>query len=212
MNASTSVGAIALLIVGSAGAAPVTAQDLREMAREHGRRSPGAVLEHTAPPADYLLQTIEEVSTQAGVVLQGTLARATSYLGANADRVLTDYRIVGPQVISGSLPALTAATPGTTTPLTLTVYGGEVTFEGVRIRSTDNNRAAIEDGGSYVVALRRPRASKPGHYEVHNGAIFEVREGRVTPLIKQADQVFKGTVDSDASQLISRLRAAGKGR
>lgn len=211
MHAANTLGWIALLMAVTLAATPVTAQDLREIAREHGRRNPGAVLEHPAPPAHYRAQTIEEVAMQADVVLQGTLARAGSYLGADADRVLTDYRIVDPQVIAGSLPALSAATPGTTTPLTLTVYGGEVAFEGVRIRSTDNNRAAIEDGGSYVVALRRSRSSKPSHYEVHNGAIFEVKDGRVTPLINQADQVFKGTVDSDASQLIRRLRAASKG-
>jgi hypothetical protein len=212
MNAANTVRAIALLMVGYAGAALVTAQDLREVAREHSRRSPGAVLEHTAPPAEYPVKAIEEVATQADVVLQGTLLRSRSYLGATADRVLTDYLIEAPQVISGSLPTLTAVTPGTAPPLTLTVYGGEVTVEGVRIRSTDNNRAAIDDGANYVVALRRSRALKPGHYEVYNGAIFEVKDGRVTPLIKQADRVFKGTVDSDASQLIQRLRAARKGR
>lgn len=209
MNASQRICAIAISILCSGGAL-ATGQNLREVARERGRQNPGAVLQHTAPPAEYLSKSIEDIAREADAVVQGRLVATRSYLGANADRVLTDYRIVDPAIITGALPALSAATPGISTSLVLTVLGGDVTIEGVRIRSTDNNRAAIEDGGSYVVALKKSRAGEPGHYEIYSGAIFEVRDGRVTALIKQADRVFKGTVDSDASRLTARLRAAKK--
>jgi hypothetical protein len=45
---------------------------------------------------------------------------------------------------------------------------------------------------------------------IYNGAIFEVRNGRATALIKQAERVFKGTVESDAARLTARLRPAKK--
>jgi hypothetical protein len=209
MNAQRLIDAIAVFAFCSSGVL-ATDQDLREVARERGRHNPRAVLHHTAPPADYPSKSIEEVAREADAVVQGRLVPTRSSLSANSDRVLTDYRIVDPAVIAGALPPIAAATPGPLSPLIVTVLGGDVTIEGVRILSTDNNRAAIEDGGTYVVALKESPAGEPGHYVIYNGAIFEVRNGRATALIKQAERVFKGTVESDAARLTARLRPAKK--
>jgi hypothetical protein len=137
-------------------------QNLRELAREHAIRNPGVPLQQPAPPAEYWPKTIEDLSREAEVVLQAKLSRINSYLSSSEDRVLTDYSIVGAKVIAGRLRLSSTRVPGTTAPLILTVYGGEVTIEGVTIHGTDNNRDAIREGAEDLLFSRQSRRPESG--------------------------------------------------
>jgi len=128
-----------LLSIALAAISPqsASAQNLREIAHEHARRGDGTPVEHVSSPGDYLPKTIDELTREADVVVRGRLVRGRSYFGPSEDRILTDYSIVEPRVIAGSMPMRSVSTPGVATPeLTLTVFGGEVTVEGVLIRGT----------------------------------------------------------------------------
>ena len=188
--------------------ASTAAQNLRELAREQAARNPGEPIEQPAPPADYPPKTIEDLAGEANLTLQARLKRIKSYLGPSEDRVLTDYSIVGAAVIAGSLPVNMSPSPRVTSPLILTVYGGEVVVEGVRVRATDYGRDAIQDGGEYLLFLQPSRRGEAGRYEIYHAGIFHVSEGRARPLLKQADGVFLGTAVAPVTELLSRIRAA----
>lgn len=182
------------------------------MAQEQAKRDPAVPILIPASPAELWPTTIEEVASQADVVLQARLSRIHSYLDAKGISVYTDYRILDPKVIAGRLPSLTTPVPGPGVPLILTVWGGEVIVEGVTIRGVETNGETIEDGGSYLLFLKPTRARQQGLYEVHYGAIFDIADGTVTPLLKQASDVFKSTIDGSLKDFVSRIQAAAKVR
>jgi hypothetical protein len=184
-------------------------QDLRGFAKAHAAEKPGAALHLTGAPGEYSPKDIERLAGESDVVLRARLVRGEAYLGPNEDRVLTDYRIQVEQLVAGTLPLATQKAPGTTPPLTLTVYGGDVTVEGVLIRATDPNRHEIVDGRPYLLFLKHSRRGEPGFYEVHYGGIFDVSDNRVTPLLKQGGSIFKDTVGVALEDLIGKVKTAG---
>lgn len=201
-----------LLVVFCGGGATLMAgQNLRELARELGPRNPGQPLYWPAPPGEYSPKGIEKVAAEADVVLRAKLSRSRSYLGPNEDRILTDYSILDGRVIAGRLPLLATRTPGTSIPLILTVYGGDVIVDGVLIRGTDGNFEAIKDGGEYLLFLKQSRSSEVGRYEVLDGAVFEILQENVRPLLKQADILFKGTVPARLNELLSKITGGRTG-
>lgn len=197
-----------MLVAIFGGSGIAFAQNLRELAREQAIRSPGVPLEQPAPPGDYWPKAIEELAREADVVLQAKLSRINSYLTSNEDRVLTDYRILESRVVAGRLSAMSSQVPGPGVALILTVYGGEVIVEGVTIRGTDNNREAIKDGGQYLLFLKQSRRREPGRYEIYYGGVFEISHEEVKPLLKRADDVFKGTIDGRLKDLVLRIQTA----
>lgn len=153
------------------GTAALARQNLRDLARQQAVRNPGVPLEQPAPPADYRPKTIEELTREADVVLVGQLVRLKSYLGPSEDRILTDYTVLGAKVLGGRLSRMTQPAPGAIPSLTVTVYGGEATVEGVLVRGTDTNRDPIKDGAQYVVFLKESRSAQAGRYEIYYGGI-----------------------------------------
>ena len=87
----------------------VSAQKLREMAREQSIRNPGVPLLIPQAPSDYLPKTIEALARESEVVLLGRMSKVESYLSASGDQVLTDFSILAPQVIAGRLNSLSWA-------------------------------------------------------------------------------------------------------
>jgi hypothetical protein len=203
-----------LMLVGIVDISEIAAaQNLRELARAQAREHSGMSLEQTAPPGDYWPKSIGELAREADVVLQAKLSRISSYLGANEDRILTDYSILGPRLIAGRLPNMATGTPGTVVgPLVLTVYGGEATVEGVLIRGVDNNREAIKDGGEYLLFLRQSRRREIGRYEIYYGGVFEILQSKVSPLLKQGDIVFKGIMGTPLPDVIAQVERAAQVR
>jgi hypothetical protein len=90
----------------------VNTQNLRELAKKQAVHNPGVPLVQPASPAEYLPKTIEELTRESDVVLQGRLAEARSYLSPSEDRVLTDYLILEPRIVSGRLLDLRTLVPG----------------------------------------------------------------------------------------------------
>ena len=196
------------LVIGLDGLAAGAPQKLRELAREQAMRDPTVVLHLPAAPGDYWPKAIEVVAREADVVLLAKLSRIDSYLNSNEDRILTDYGIREPNVIAGRLLPHTTQVAGPGAPPILTVFGGDTVVEGVRIRATDNNRADIKEGGEYLLFLRHARGGGAGRYEIYYGGVFEIVHGAVTPLLKRAGDVFKGTIDVRLENFITRIQSA----
>ncbi|MEO5895595.1 MAG: hypothetical protein ABIS06_07830 [Vicinamibacterales bacterium] len=202
-----------IMFVAIFGASSVAApQNLREAARAQAIRNPGVSLEQPAPPSDYEPKAIEELAKESVVVLQARLWKASSYLSQREDRILTDYQIAQPKVIAGRLGVASPSLPGPVQPLILTEWGGEVLIEGVPVRGTDHSREPIRDGGEYLLFLRESRPPKPGHYEIFYGAIFEVVQDEVKPLLKEADRVFKGPLEARLKELVLRIQSSVQAR
>ncbi len=200
-----------LLLAGSVDTAALAgAQRLRQWAREQNVRNPGERVEFPAPPWDYTPTTIEALTADSALVVVARLSRIKSYPSRDEDFILTDYALLEPRILAGRAPIAAARAPGAAPPLTLTVWGGEVVVEGVPIRGTDNNREAIVDGGEYLLFLRAPRSVDSG-YEIYNGAIFFVSEGRAKPLLKNAADIF-GMTHAPLPDLMARVQRAAKRR
>jgi hypothetical protein len=195
-------------MVGTATAA----QNLRELAREQARQNPGVPLEQPSPPGDYWPKTIDELAREAEVILEARLSRVNSYLGSNEDRILTDYAISEATVIAGRLPVIATRTPGVAVPLIVTVYGGQANVDGVLVRAIDVNREAIKDDGRYLVFLRQSRSAGLGRYEIHYGCIFEIVGDQARPLLRRAEDVYKGTRNASLSDLRERVKRAVRER
>jgi len=199
--------AVAWIALAFLMSSPVGAQTLVERAREHARRYPGVPFDLPAAPAEFWPTTIEALTKKSEVVLVARLNRMNSYL--NLDRVLTDYSIREERVIAGSLPARMAQTPGAVVvALILTVWGGEVTVDGLRISGSDSNREPIKHGGQYLLFLMKSRRQEAGRYEIYYGGIFEVVADKVRPLFKQAENVFKGVGGTPVEDLIQQIENA----
>ena len=135
-----------------------------------------------------------------------------SYLTSNEERILTDYSIQEAHVIAGRLPVLRVQIPGEVAPLILTVYGGEVTVDGLLIRNIDHNLGVIEDGRQYLLFLKPSRSSEAGRYEIYYGGVFEVLQDRVRPLLRGAENIFKGVGGLPIKDLIQQIEKAGQAR
>jgi hypothetical protein len=192
---------------------PTIAQSLRDAARDQARTSPGVPILLTSEPGDYLPKTIEDLTKESEVVLQATLSHVKSYVGGNDDRVLTDYDINVERIFAGGVPARPTKVPGTlSAPPILTVFGGDVTVDGVLIRATDNNREPIADGARYLLFLMSSRRREPGRYEIYYGGVFEIVRNEARPLLRHAERVFKLGARTPISELIRRIEKTAQSR
>ena len=66
----------------------------------------------------------------------------------------------------------------------------------------------IKDGGQYMLFLRAGRLPGPGRYEIYYGAIFEVSQNTVRPLLRNAKDIFRGTADARLEDLVGRIQKA----
>ena len=195
------------------GPAELHAQRLRELARDQAKRNPGVPLVMPAPPGEYQQKTLPDLTKGADAVVRARLSRVGSYLDPTENYILSDYRILSPiVVVSGQLQRHSPQAPGRGVVSILNVWGGEVTVEGVLIRATNQNFESIRDGGDYLMFLRTSRSGKEHQYEIFYGGIFEISDDQqaLSPLLKSADDVFKGTVRGRLSDVISQIKIAAK--
>lgn len=205
---------VACLVAAVGVPATIAAQlNLREMARERAIREPGSrIAAPPSPPGHFEPRTIEELTRDADVVVRARLRRPHSYLaGENESLMFTDYAIEEPTVLAGALEAYVTRTPGAATPpLLLTVWGGDLMIDGIRIEGHDSTFDKPQDGAVHLLFLRVSRAKQPGKYEVWDGGIFELSGETVKPLLRHADKrVFAWAADlrvSDALALIRSVR------
>jgi hypothetical protein len=206
---------IVAVLLGSLGAlaafeCPAGAQNLREWARTQAAENPGVPLHVTGSPGDYSLKTVEALANESNAVLRGRLTLIKSYLSADEERILTDYRIDIEELIAGDLPPITAKAPGNAPSPTVTAPGGDLEVEGILVRATDPNREPILSGGSYLLFLIPARGGRPNSFEIYHGGIFSVSEGRVTPLLRNGERLFNVRAGSSLQDVARSVNRPGR--
>jgi hypothetical protein len=74
----------------------------------------------------------------------------------------------------------------------LTVWGGNLMIDGIRIHGPDSNFLTPQDGALHLLFLRISRAKQPRKYEVSNAGIFALSGDEMKPLLRgdPANRVF----------------------
>jgi hypothetical protein len=206
----------ALFLAGASTVVPsleAGAQPLNELAKAHSRKYPGTPLIQVGPPGDYLPKTIEELTREAEIVIHARLVRLKSYVGADGERVLSDFAIRGNVMLAArTADAAAAVQGGITGTLIVTVFGGEVMIEGVEVQSSSGGSAAITDGGEYLLFLKKARRPGAGRYEPYYGAVFSIEEGKLKPLLRDGNRVFKDASEAALPEVVSQIEAAARFR
>jgi hypothetical protein len=128
---------------------------------------------------------LETLSKEAPLIVVGRLIWVKSYLTADQMNVLSDYAIQPDQVLAGTLMP-TQNVPGKAAAPTLTVYGGEVTIDGVTVSAVDHNLDLPKSGQRFLLFLKLFGADA-ARYQVVRGAIFEVENEKMRSLLKRSE-------------------------
>jgi hypothetical protein len=187
-------------------------RSLRELARETSLREPNAVLNLAPSPEHFEAKSVEDLTTHSIIVVTGRLARLGSYLSSKENYVLTDYAITDVTVLRGQLPVRGTSVPGQVDPLIVSVWGGEVVLDGVRIRAVNESFDSLRERTQYLLFLKPPPSPEIRGYDIYNAAIFEISAQRVKPLLKRGNHVFSWAEDVTLPDLIARIQSAGKAR
>ena len=196
-----------LIMLGAVTGSTEPAQEvLREMVKAHAQKFPGEPLSMgrvVDPPA----KTVAELTREAEVVFLARLFKVNTYVWKNAETILTDYAIREEHLLAARSDTAIIRATDISKPLILTVYGGELTVDGVKVRATTLNAETVVDGGEYVLFLKLSRAYGD-QYEPYNAGIFAVRDGKVRPIHKDSQHVFSDAFDAPLATLLSTISEA----
>jgi hypothetical protein len=191
----------AVLLMTASVASGAFAQTIPELARAKPA-SPvvrGALRDVT--PASF-----DELMKGAELVVEAKLQLVGSFLNKNEDYIYTDYKILPIRIFSSAPSVSNKATPGPGAPLILSVYGGELTIDGVTVKAVDYNVAMPRNGASFLLFLR-PYGEK---YQYYRGAAFEIDQGQLKPLLKQPYDGYKDISASTLDQVVLKIQAAAR--
>ncbi len=152
--------------------------------------------------------TLQALTLGAELIVDATVTRQRSYLTSNEQHILTDYQVVPIRVLAGTIP-VTRASPGSS-PLILTVYGGEMTIEGFTAYVVDHAVKPPESGRRYLLFMRP--FGTDGHYQLYKAGAFEVRDQELRSLLTRDGQLLKEITDIQFDEAVSRIADAAKAR
>jgi hypothetical protein len=158
----------AVLLVTSAAAVTAQQRSLREQARD---QDVTLVIHNEYSPA-----TFETIASEADTIVIGVVGFGRTFLGDNDRQLVTDYQISIKQVLKR------AQSPGLVDGGKLTVrrWGGAMSMEGHNVVAEENDFAAFDISGTYVLFLQ----SVPGEsfYYVAYGpqGAFRITDDMVT--------------------------------
>jgi hypothetical protein len=147
--------------------------------------------------------TLEELTTSADLVLDATLTKLKSYFTQDEEEILTDYAIGPTRIFLGQVSPVRAI-PGTTNPLLLSFYGGEMTIEGFTVSVVDYAIPAPKNGGRYLLFLRR--FGTEGRYQLNRGGAFEIVDQDLKALVQRNSEIlFKDVIKSPFDEVATRI-------
>ena len=122
----------------------------------------------------------------AELIVIAQLGPPKSYLWANGQSIFTDYQIIPRRMILDRSFTLMSTRPEQLPPLTLTVPGGEMLIDGVKVTLSDSGRVPWTQGADVLLFLLN-RDDKRNFFWLHGSSAgaFEVgSDGRVKALSK----------------------------
>lgn len=149
--------------------------------------------------------TMRDLVSGATVILDATLTRSRSYLTANQEDILTDYEIVPNSVLAGSL-TVGRTVPGPSTPLILTMYGGDLEIEGTRVSVVDYSSALPHNGRRYLLFLQ-PFGNQ-GHFQLYRVGAFEIIGKQLKSLLggKEEQRAFSDVITMTSDEALSYIK------
>jgi hypothetical protein len=172
-------------------------QTIPEAARAHqgGRIERGRV-------TDVERATVEDLAGGADLVLEGTVTKLKSYLTSDEQDILTDYQVLPTRALLGNVTAK-RATPGTSSPIVLTVYGGELVVGGVKVLVLDHSIKPPKSGSRYLLFLKR--FGPDGHFALYNAGAFEIDDEALHSVLTRDAQLFDDVAGTPLSRAIQRI-------
>lgn len=131
---------------------------------------------------------IAALASSSDLVVVGRLLRRQSYLSPNKTQIFTDYEFVPGEVLLARQKDQRTA-PGPAAPLILTVFGGQITLNGVQVTMVDEKMKPVRSGAEFLVFAKRA-ATTGNRFEPTNGSagIYEVGDNRrLEPLFRRID-------------------------
>jgi hypothetical protein len=98
------------------------------------------------------------------------------------------------------------AKPGQTPEPTLTVYGGELTIDDVRVILSDENGEMPKSNQRYLLFVV-PFGATPGVYQINRVGIFEVNGSKLRSLVKGSESsAFREITDRFLGDVVAEVR------
>ena len=187
-------------------AAATSAQSIADRVRA-ARQKPGTpvVIGLLSEPVPL---SVEELAKASDLVLLASVSRLTTHVNDDDTAVVTDFAMLPIRVLIGTLPT-GVATPGSSTTLVLSTYGGEITRDGVTVRAENHSLEQLKDGRSYLLFLKK-FGTLAGVYQIYNDAAFELSENAIRPLTRQGANLFEDLLSTPYSELRTRIQAAAR--
>jgi hypothetical protein len=199
-------GIVLLLLLEWQGAAG--AQSLAELTAQG--RPAGRSVELELPDL-----SLDEMFAKSDVVVQARVRQTTSGLTPDGNSIYTDLAVEPQSFVkagdsSSRMPSAgeRLAKPGVTPEITVRLAGGELEINGqkAKVIYSDLPASSIQTGSIYIFFLR----SWPGHPQKFltgvTSGIFQVRNGRVTPVAKQTRELHSDLHDMPLQEFLAKLR------
>lgn len=197
------LASLAFVMMSSLLACEATAQQPtipEHVAQNHGRPVSIPVVRDLVPIP------LDKLADDADLIVVGRLVRAKSYMTSDQTDVYTDYDLHSDRVIvdRGAVIA-TASTPGRIPPLSVTVFGGELSVNGTPVRVSDTSLKQWREGARLLMFLSKTK--EPNRFRLYGGSagLFEIDSiGRVTSLLNHPyrDNDVRGRTIEQLTQFV----------
>jgi hypothetical protein len=155
--------------------------------------------------------TLDQLMAGADWVVDARITKLKSYLTPNEEHILTDYEVVPYRVFVATGADLPRA-PQRPKPVILTMYGGDMTIDGITVSEIDYGLKRLKDKGRYLLFLVRWRTQ--GASQLYEGAAFELDGEHVKAIVPTDEELLfkdiRGHVFSDVADRIAKIAAQKK--
>ena len=155
--------------------------------------------------ADVQPTTLHDLVTGADLVLDATVAELSTYLSSNQESLLTDFQVFPARVLVGNIS--TEPKPDASSPAILTMYGGELTVDGIKVTDIDHALRKLETGHRYLLFVKR--FGPAGHFSLYKAAAFEVGDHQALKslLTRDEEHVFGEIIGTPFDEAVSKIEA-----
>ena len=157
-----------------------------------------------------LVPSLVDLLRNTDLIVRGTVGEGRAYLSEDHLDVYTDYVLLNPAVLHGTVAGRSSNVPGLIPPLVVTQLGGAVQLGGVTFTQTEDGLPPLRPGMNCLLLLSR--VGDKYHIAGTFFGALEVRNEKVFPLGGDAHLLeHRGApVDNTVRDFLAAMRALGK--